>query len=191
MKVLFLVSWYPDKFNSISGIFIKRHAQAVSKYADVAVLYVRIDKTITKTYIENTIEEGLKTIKVYYPDNNNSFIKSYYDYIKNSFKGYKLINKEFGKPNIIHVNVLFPAGNFALVLKLLYRIPYVITEHNSNFQGYIEQRLTRIQCYLLLKFASAIMPVSSNLKERIDSFYKHRNCIVIPNIVDTDFFTLR
>jgi hypothetical protein len=42
IKVLFLASWYPNREHPVSGIFVKRHALAVSNYCDVAVLYVHL-----------------------------------------------------------------------------------------------------------------------------------------------------
>ena len=44
MKALWLVSWYPDKISPFNGDFIKRHAEAVSLYDDVHVIYVTKDE---------------------------------------------------------------------------------------------------------------------------------------------------
>jgi len=43
MKILFLPSWYPSKYNPVKGIFIKEHAKAVSLFNDVVVLYLEYD----------------------------------------------------------------------------------------------------------------------------------------------------
>ena len=40
IKVLFLASWYPHADNPVEGIFVKRHAEAVSRLCDVCVLYI-------------------------------------------------------------------------------------------------------------------------------------------------------
>lgn len=65
-KVLFLTSWYPSRIHPIAGIFIKRHAEAVSLYSDVAVLFVTADKSLKdKIYdIEYSIENNIPTVRV-------------------------------------------------------------------------------------------------------------------------------
>ncbi len=67
-KVLFLASWYPSRIHPIAGIFIKRHAEAVSLYSDVAVLFVTADESLKdKTYdIEYSLENNIPTVRVYY-----------------------------------------------------------------------------------------------------------------------------
>ena len=64
-KVLFLASWYPNEDHPISGIFIKRHAQAISKYCDVCVLYVHLSHHLAASSVEFSTEEGIKTIRTH------------------------------------------------------------------------------------------------------------------------------
>ena len=40
MKVLFLSLWYPNKFDAMAGLFVKKHAEAISLFANVDVLYI-------------------------------------------------------------------------------------------------------------------------------------------------------
>ena len=35
MKVLFLAACYPNRFDAMEGLFIRKHASAVGKYTDV------------------------------------------------------------------------------------------------------------------------------------------------------------
>jgi len=39
MNVLFITSWYPREDNSVSGVFVREHAKAVSLIDRIAVLY--------------------------------------------------------------------------------------------------------------------------------------------------------
>ena len=43
MKVLWLVSWYPNRLDAFTGDFIQRQAQAVSQYCEVEVVFVKKD----------------------------------------------------------------------------------------------------------------------------------------------------
>ena len=64
-KILFLASWYPHKLKPIQGIFIKKHAQSISKTCDVSVLSIIEDPTLkNKTFhTEFQIEDGIHTIR--------------------------------------------------------------------------------------------------------------------------------
>ena len=69
-KVLFLASWYPSKILPQSGIFVKRHAEAVANFCDVAVLHVMSDPNLNdkKIEIETKNEKNVFTVKVFYKD---------------------------------------------------------------------------------------------------------------------------
>ncbi len=56
-----------------------------------------------------------------------------YRYFKASYLGLKVIKENFGKPDLVHVNVTLPAGLAALALKFLKGFPYIVTEHSSSF----------------------------------------------------------
>ena len=122
-KVLFLASWYPSKILPLSGIFVKRHAEAVANFCDVAVLHVIQDPNLNdkKIEIETENEKNVFTVRVFYKDNEGS--KSIISRVtkmirrfKAEYTGFKTVNEKFGKPNIIHVNVLESTGLFTLFL---------------------------------------------------------------------------
>ena len=70
-KVLFLASWYPSKILPLSGIFVKRHAESVANFCDVAVLHVIQDPNLNdkKIEIETENEKNVFTVRVFYKDN--------------------------------------------------------------------------------------------------------------------------
>jgi hypothetical protein len=115
LKVLFLTSWYPNKDNLMSGIFIKRHAQAVSKYCDVCVLYIHGNQHRKKASVEFSIEDSIKTIRVYYKKSSftKRTVKDVSNHSLNCIRGLKTVRKEFGKPDImtdtdfIHLSIKF------------------------------------------------------------------------------------
>jgi len=69
MKVLFLSAWYPNRNDVMSGLFVRKHAEAVSKYCDVEVLYVHPDKTLKNFQISVSAENGIIETFIYYPVN--------------------------------------------------------------------------------------------------------------------------
>ena len=195
IKVLFLASWFPNKEDNYSGIFIKRHAQAVSKYCDVTVLYLHFSENHIPQEIDYKIEDGIKVVRIYFGGiiRSSAISKLFSFIISNNgifltLKGIKSVFKEIGTPDIVHVNVILPSGILALVIKYLYGIPYVITEHTNPFTIFLTTPFKRFFSRLILMNAKQIMPVSKYLQDSMVSFYKTDKYLIVPNVVNTDLF---
>lgn len=196
IKVLFLASWYPNREHNVSGIFVKRHAESVAKYCDVAVLYIHHRALEKKSTIDSTIEDGIKTIRVYpgsVPIKNR--ILRYFlngivnNFLINSYKGLKIVQKEWGRPDIVHVNVCLPMGVLAILLDFLKGIPFVVTEHSTGFLQQTKNPLLYVNLKIILHRAKFICPVSESLKKIMEEFYQDNKYRIIPNVINTDFFT--
>lgn len=196
LKVLFLASWYPNKEHPVSGIFVKRHAIAVSNYCDVAVLYVHLGDT--KNEIDVNWEDNLIEVRVYRKKHqyNNKWMKYFYDYgqfyieyLRAGLVGYRIIEKEFGKPDLAHVNVILYSGLMGLVLKFFKGIPYVVTEH---WAGYLKEdgtfnRRSSLGKYIIRAVgnkALALMAVSCSLRDAMKACGIENQFFVVPNVVD-------
>jgi glycosyltransferase involved in cell wall biosynthesis len=199
LKILYLAAWYPNKYDPMPGLFIQRHAEAVSKYCNVAVLYVHPDPCLTeiKYYNEISEENSLFTVRIYFKQvSSNYFLISNilkgFRYLKSNFIGFKYILRTFGKPDLVHVNVLTRAGVIALIIKLLKGIPYLISEHWSryltgvgNYSGFVRLLLTKI----VVRKASAVITVTDDLrKAMINQGLRNQNYMIIPNVVDVNMF---
>ena len=68
LKVLFWPGWwYPSRLDPLSGIFIQRHAQAVSSFCEVAVLFIVPDPGLAKKACRgNTSENSLRVTRIFY-----------------------------------------------------------------------------------------------------------------------------
>ena len=102
---------------------------------------------------------------------------------------------QYGKPDIIHVHSVLWGGYAAYLINKKTNIPYVITEHKGIFGlscEYAKEQFNDWQTpYMEKAFsnASAIIPVSSNLTSKIQTYLTKNVCIeTISNVVDTDFF---
>lgn len=196
IKSLFLTAWYPNRYDAMRGLFVRKHAEAVALYADVTVLYLFPDPNIRTFEIEKqSLNPHLNEIVVYYPTYKKGLCGQFtkaINYIRANFIGYKEVKKDNGKPDIIHVNVLTRTGLLARWLKFTQNIPYVITEHwtrylalNNSYKGAFRKFLTQI----VSRNASAIMPVSEQLKNAmIAKKIHHDNYQVVNNVVDDYFF---
>jgi glycosyltransferase involved in cell wall biosynthesis len=201
-KVLYLPRWYPNRFDPMPGLFIRRHALSVSGYYDVSVLYVQMNygKGALPSEMEVSRELGILEVSIYTRASQTG-LKPFDAFLNLSrlciahYRGFRKIRLEAGKPDILHVNVLTRLGFIALLYHLLTGTPYVITEHwtryltgMDNFKGWFRKWITRI----VVRHASAVMPVTLNLQHAME---RHRlinkNYHVIPNVVDTDLFKPR
>lgn len=201
-KVLYLPRWYPNRYDPMPGLFIERHARSVSGLADVAVLYVHPDSEMKGKRIETEIsrDEELYQVRIYFRTSRTGFsrLDSFYNIcrlLRCHRKGLKIIKNEFGSPDILHVNVLTRLGVIALFYRWLTGTPYVITEHwtrylphMDNYRGWLRKILTR----LVARNASAILPVTDNLRKAMEKHgLKNSNYRIIPNVVDMNIFQVR
>ena len=89
-KVLFLSAWYPNRCDPMFGLFVKRHAKAVSFFYKVCVLYIHQDALLKdKMYEieEKKIEDDYEVIVYYRP----ASIK--YGFIKPFINGFRYLNR--------------------------------------------------------------------------------------------------
>ena len=194
-SILFLARWYPDRYDPMPGLFIKRHAEVVAEFAQVAVLYLRAaPENKPGIEISKSVENGVYTVKVYY--GTKTILPSILSkplagllFTIAFLKGYAFLQKDWHKPDIVHVNVLTRLGVFALWLKLVYGINYVITEHWSRYlpitgtyRGIVRKFLTRI----VVRHASAVSTVSRNLAQAMQQHgLQNKHYMLLPNVVDT------
>jgi len=197
-KILFLARWYPDRYDPMMGLFIKRHAEVAATFADVAVLYLRaVPETSFGFQIEQKVDNKVVTTFVYYGTKSSlpKFIAqpiASFMFVIAFSKGYRVILDSWGKPNIIHVNVLTRLGAFALWLRKFRGVKYVITEHWSRYlpitgtyKGMMRKRFTQI----VVRNAEAVSTVSENLAKAMQGHgLKNNHYMVLPNVVDTDAY---
>jgi glycosyltransferase involved in cell wall biosynthesis len=198
MKVLFFSAWYPHRYDAMAGLFVRKHAEAVSQFADVCVLFPFADEHVHKFEIVEQKFGAVTEIYVYYPFCKNRFFRKLSSNINcwRAFrKGYKRVLNSFGQPDICNDNVLTFSGFLAYWLKMVYHIPYVVTEHWS---GYLEQngsfeQQNSLKKWLMRKMArkaGALMPVSKILENKMLQCGLYNDTYVrIDNVVD-DFFYL-
>lgn len=195
LQVLYINSWYPNKLHPLLGVFVKRHAVAVSALAEVACLSVYADE---QDSVEEVVEDGIYTIRVGYKRVKNvipgiSSILKLKKYNDAWLKAITLYEKNKGRPDIVNLNVPIRAGNVAIYIKRKWNVPYVLTEHwtgyfpeDGRYKGPLIKALTR----RVVKNASAVITVSNDLKTQMLSLGLANDYTVISNVVDTNTFVL-
>lgn len=190
--ILFLPRWYPHQLDPMFGLFVKKHAEAVARFNRVTVLYVQGLSSTEKLEKEETIETPNLSTHIYYYKNSSFRIWNVLRFWYYLIIGFLKIKKIQGPPDLIHVHILTRLGIFALLLKTVYKIPYIVTEHWSRYlpipntyKGWLRKNLGRI----IVKRAKAILPVSQNLAEAMQKHgLTNSNYQVVANVVDDLFF---
>ena len=71
MRILFTTAWYPNRKDAGDGVFIQKHARAVARLNDVAVLMVQTDVAVRGLTIEvcpkESQDKSLHEVLVYVP----------------------------------------------------------------------------------------------------------------------------
>ncbi len=198
LHVLYLPRWYPNRYDPMPGLFIERHGLSVLKHCDISVLYVHADNQLNgKTYDILETEDGLYTVRIYFKKAEGGLkpldnLINLWRFYVSCRKGFKIIRKARRKEDIVHVHVLTRLGVVAWFNKILNRIPYVITEHwtrylatEDTYAGAMRKWFTQ----KVVKHASAVMPVTANLRDAmINKKLISDHYIIIPNVVDTERF---
>ena len=203
-KILWLASWYPNLLEPLNGDFIERHAQAASMDHDIYVIHVKKSSRInheqqTETEIRTYSEHCQSKIIYYKPRFTNigwlEKLYSNYAYVKYSLRAAKSYIRERGKPHCVHVHIALKAGLTALLLKFLYKLPYIVSEQwtgllreaHPNIGNY--PRSFRYLWNLVMQNASACTAVSHWLGKAMQEKFAVRYS-VIPNVVNLDIFQL-
>ncbi len=188
MKILFLAAWYPNRLDEMEGLFVRKHAQAAALYDQVCILFVKAE-TRRKDWTHQQQRSGnVVEHYIYYPKAAHA-LKRFRNFIAAYKMGIRRVFQEFGKPDLIHCNIMTRHALMAWLLHAKYKIPYVITEHWSryyrhDFHNLLHRKLT---CWLAKK-AQRIMPVSESLASAMQECGIKGRYTVVRNVVDDFFF---
>ena len=191
-------SAYPTFHSPVDGIFV--HAQAAGLaaagvrtgvvYADGRSLRTLAAGRLLKSrfQIEVRREQEIETVRL--QGWNVPFLRLGPRLWKRlALRGFGAYVRGFGKPELCHAHNSLWAGAVAREIKKQFGVPYVLTEHSSAYVRKLvrtdEEEVTR-QVYA---DAAQVVAVSRWLGDGLQR-YARKEIRVIPNIVDTDFFTL-
>lgn len=192
MHILILPSWYYDIHGKGGGIFFKEQAQALARWGEVKVglLYGQFDWHQPLRPVERADQQdGFLTVRANafaLPKVTQWGLRFWmwrYDQLLGSYL------KKAGLPDLIHAHS-WVGGLAAKHLKSKYKIPYLVTEHLSAFLNETITSRQKKWCQLAFDQAAAVIAVSEGLKTSIAHYTDNGNVSVLPNMVDTAFFTI-
>ena len=169
MHVLFITPWYPNRKDAMDGLFVRKHAQAVSRLASVSVVCLKTDSEISTYRIDSEDVDGVTEVVVSFPYVHLPLISTFskaISFIRAFRKAFVIVKLRNGMPDVCQVNVLTRCGLPALWLKRQYGIPYIVVEHwtrylptDFHYAGFLRRKLTEA----VVRNASLLMPVSHQL----------------------------
>ncbi len=202
-NVLWLVSWYPNRYDESHANFIQRQAVAVSAFARVHVLYIHP----TEEKVANGMEESIKhsgnlTEQIIYYHTSGArnllartlSINRYYKLAKKYISQY-VENKDV--PDYVHVQVPVRAGTLAIWMKKKFGTRYALTEHYGIYNREVvdpfegRSSLYRLAVKRIIEQAQPFIVVSKQLGDDIHRIGIKKEFVSIPNVVDTSLFQFR
>lgn len=198
IRVLFVTPWYPPD----AGIFIQRHAQSISIYCNIIILYIcpTCESVKEKYSILDQLETeyNLRVIRIHYHISSRNLpvvtkISEFLHYFIANYKGYQYASQKYGPFSLIHVNILSRTVILPFFLNFFKNIPYIITEHwgrylpeNNSYKGFFRKKFMKIA----VRHASGLSTVSIHLgNQMLKQHLLNKNQSIIPNAIDTKLFS--
>ena len=197
LRILFLCSWYPNRVIPALGNFVQKHAEAVALRCDVAVLHVCSDENCKEKFeVVEDYQNGVYSVNVYYKKvNRKTPILAYSQKLRRyaiaHLIGLKNIEKRYGSFDLIHLNILYPAGLIARLLRKRLGIPYIITENWTVYLPSKKVKLSRSELKNSKKIArdaDCITPVSLDLQNAMEALGFDNEYEIVYNVVNMKLF---
>jgi glycosyltransferase involved in cell wall biosynthesis len=212
MNLFIIPSWYPSETNLLSGCFTQEQAEAIAQLTpDIRVmvsLWGHADSMLAARrpwHWPRRFIWSLQQSKDQIRERNGVYeifnAKIHWgerlpfggarQLIKVNRRNFQLACSRFGKMDVIHAHVSYPAGYIASLLSEEFGVPYVLTEHMSPFPFpslLLGNRPVPEIAQAFLQ-ADAAVAVSPSLSQRVASF-GYPEPYVVPNMVDQRKFSL-
>lgn len=196
-KILWLCSWYPSKVDPFNGDFIQRHAQAAALFNDIHVIHaIHSDYSLFDSITEELKQSpGLTEQIIYIPRKKSwwSILKGHLSWHRRQQAAiHNYIRSE--RPSIVHVNVPWRAGMYALMIKARQGLDYVVTEHWGIYNdvevlNYSGRKSTFKRFTIkIFKEAKKFISVSRYLGEGVNKLVVKKDFEIVPNVVNTQLF---
>jgi len=190
VRVLFLTTSWPRDVSPIDGIFVREHARAAARSADVRVLFLERAPAARGAFDLLPIDaEVPPTWRLRY--RRFPWPLSYLALAAGSLTAYRRLRRTGFTPDVLHANS-FVSAVAALVLGLLHRRPVVYTEHWTIFLPENPARLSpslKLAARFALRRAALVLPVSRRLGDELRRLEPQARVRIVPNVVDDAIFT--
>lgn len=195
-NILWLVSWYPNRYDPFDGDFIQRHARAAALHHNIHVLFVKEAEDGAPASEEWRRATGLTEQLIYFPRPSGSLapVRKWLSWRRLCIAAVRQYIRRQGRPQAVHVHVPWKAGLIALELKKRWQIPYLVTEHWGIYNPVVADSIltrsmpVRLALCQIFKEASLFLSVSRYLGKGVNELLVRKAFSIVPNVVDTTLF---
>lgn len=183
MHILFITKWYPSAEDPQMAIFVKRHAEAVSRFAKVTVLHVH-SAPVEVDELDIEQSDGITTIRAAWPKTRHPIFKLK-RMLNSGRKAANWLEQNQSPVDLIHCHML--ARTAWLAQQLFPSVPYIVTEHWTGYVNGKYEELTSLRRWMykrLAKNAAAMTVVSNQLRKALMKKGFRKDISVIPNVVE-------
>lgn len=210
MNIFIIPSWYPSQAKPIGGIFIREQAEAIAELCPnfnvivstwgqgsgeisarypwrfLKVLQWRLCARSNKVRQLNGVWEIFNPVLHW---SRRLPFGGAKQLIEVNRRNFQLATERFGKIDLIHAHISYPAGYIASVISSEVGIPYIVTEHMGPFPfvSLMQKGRPIPEISRAFENATATIAVSPSLAKRVSSF-GYQEPVVIPNAVDERAF---
>lgn len=181
--ILFISGWYPHKGKPFDGIFIQKLARCIQQQPGWQVSNISFHAYPGRAKIEETVNEGIHEVRLYYPANGNTFFRH-----EKLFQQIKSISKKlaasYGPIALVQANIMPFAAWYAYRLALHFRVPWGVREGYSVYLNdqflefpWLKRKMTRF----LARKAHFTVAISTALSEALQRHFSSIQAHVIPN----------
>lgn len=195
MKILVIPSWHPTPTKPLWCTWVLPHIEAL-KEAGHDVFVLQLDMETPFESMDDFIFLDEQHLYGSLELNKHKFFRTRFFYGRALKKYsqklqelYRVVEKEWGKPDVIHAHVSLPAGYGAAELGQKENIPVIVTEHYSGFES-DARFFWRVGTYIkeMGKNIQGFFTVSPGNAKRIESTGLIKTTGVLPNPIDTKVF---
>jgi len=197
MHVLILPSWYPTRACPIRGIFLQQQALALRRAGiKVGVIYPDFRSfrefkisALADNYFQIClrVDEGIPTY-YYHGWNIPRLQLEPYLWKRQTNRLFNCYVSKYGYPDLIHAHSILWGGVSAMEIAQNENIPYIITEHASNYVQGMIRSWQKPFIRRAVNNADILLAVSKYLANQLLPYCDRTIIEVVPNMVDTDFF---
>ncbi|MFH1422874.1 MAG: glycosyltransferase [Planctomycetota bacterium] len=169
-SLLVLSAAFPGHFEPHRALTVKHAAKILSRSFNVTVVCPHVfkqdllkEQSDNLTIIRFSYLSGGRTLKNY---THIPILRLVTYFVSGILKTFSIIRKS--KPVVIYANWVIPTGIFALVSKIVYKIPFVLHAHGSDINTYAGKNVfTKTLTRLLIRHSLHVLTVSDALRQEI------------------------
>jgi glycosyltransferase involved in cell wall biosynthesis len=187
LRILVLTDWFPETSGATAGIFVRQQALAVARRHDVSILHLQPPlRGQGRLRIEERSDGPLRVMRVRC-GRPAVFTAVNLWAVAAALRRLGRISRT---PDLLHAHEM--AGGLAAVIagRFLHR-PVVLSEHSSGFAMDEVHGITARVARFAFAGADVVCPVSESLRASLECGGWGGHLRVIPNIIDTQQFTVK